>query len=204
MRCTFFVPSVSVRELDCSSIWSQLTSREMTDLFESWWKKEKRRECSRFTSCGSPPRTQYSTSSMEGASTFQHEIAQRLATSLNLGEANETLAARVIGLARSLPSEAAFIKAAATFGKFSPEFLAEIRSDIQSRGIGAEEVSNLNNGSISYKTASSQIKIESSEVLQPEGPSRAGLMTAGEVSQPSIFLKGYEQQLMLSFTLASL
>jgi pre-mRNA-splicing factor ATP-dependent RNA helicase DHX38/PRP16 len=57
-------------------------------------------------------------------------VAGRLAALLALGTPNTLLATRVIGLARSLPSEAAFVAAARAFGKIDEGELRKLREEI--------------------------------------------------------------------------
>jgi pre-mRNA-splicing factor ATP-dependent RNA helicase DHX38/PRP16 len=70
-------------------------------------------------------------------------VAGRLAALLGLGTPNTLLATRVIGLARSLPSEAAFVAAARAFGKIDEGELRKLREEIlavpEERGESVEE-----------------------------------------------------------------
>lgn len=97
---------------------------------------------------------------------LEEQVALRLAESLSLSNPNELLASRVIALARSLPSERAFVNAASAFGRFNDSFLIELRAFI-----GSQPVS------------------ESVNVAEPSASSasRAGLPSTGDrhVFKPS-------------------
>jgi len=115
----------------------------------------------------------------QSSAALQGSVAERLAKSLGLPAPNERLASMVISIARSLPTEVAFQSALKSFGKFPDDFAASLRDEIRSHesSNGAEAD---NNCQITEKEATSAIKIEQSERLEPEAPRRAGLASASE------------------------
>ncbi|PWN51326.1 P-loop containing nucleoside triphosphate hydrolase protein [Violaceomyces palustris] len=136
---------------------------------------------------------------MEGQQDFQQRIATRLAQSLSLANPNILLASRVIALAKSLPTEQAFFKAARSFGKFEDGFLAELREEIRSRP-DVESFTSDAGGAISSKEATSSIKVTESDTLAPEAPRRAGLVTAGreELFREPLFQDSFEASICSS------
>ncbi|KAI3478302.1 hypothetical protein L1887_59778 [Cichorium endivia] len=101
-------------------------------------------------------------------SQLEDEVAQRLATSLRLPNANQLLAQRVIALSRSLPTDKAFVNAARAFGRFDEEFLVGLRSFISSH---ADQSSGTSSNGARFDAPAS-----STHTRQPE---RAGLATLG-------------------------
>ena len=108
---------------------------------------------------------------------LEQDVASRLAESLSLANPNRLLASRVISLARSLPDQAAFVKAAKAFGRFQDNFLSDLRQHIRSQPAGIEADSS--SPAITHAQATSSINITDSSTLEPEAPRRAGLMTPG-------------------------
>ncbi|GAC75786.1 mRNA splicing factor ATP-dependent RNA helicase [Moesziomyces antarcticus T-34] len=101
-------------------------------------------------------------------SQLEEEVAQRLATSLSLPNANQLLAQRVIALSRSLPTDKAFVNAARAFGRFDEAFLVGLRSFISSH---ADQSSGTSSNGARFDAPAS-----STHTRQPE---RAGLATLG-------------------------
>ncbi|PWZ01148.1 putative PRP16-RNA-dependent ATPase [Testicularia cyperi] len=102
---------------------------------------------------------------------LEKEVAARLADSLSLPNPNELLASRVIGLARSLPSDKAFVNAARAFGRFDEAFLVGLRALISSRPESIQSVHALGKNGESSSTA---------DQLASPGRQRAGIDTTGE------------------------
>lgn len=118
------------------------------------------------------------------SSPLVQDIAARLALQLGLPQPNSLLASRVISIATSTPTEAAFIKAAKGFGRFSDDFLADIRDKIRSEKGDNANGAPTSVGIVSRADVDSGIKITEGERLAPEKPIRAGLnvMDNAEVS----------------------
>ncbi|UZJ51768.1 hypothetical protein CBS101457_001088 [Exobasidium rhododendri] len=110
---------------------------------------------------------------------LQTSVAQKLAESLGLQAPNEKLATMVVSIARSLPTEVAFRSALQSFGKFPQDFAADLRDEIRSHESSNKADLNLSK-TISEKEATSAIKVEQSERMEPDAPRRAGLATASE------------------------
>ncbi|KAK0554508.1 Pre-mRNA-splicing factor ATP-dependent RNA helicase PRP16 [Tilletia horrida] len=116
---------------------------------------------------------------------LEADVATRLSSVLNRN-APAALASSVIRFARTLPSERAFASAARSLGNFSDDFLAQLRNDIrehpasdQDSASAGEHSSDLLSGPLSMKQASAKLRIEDTESIQPDAPSRAGLLTGG-------------------------
>lgn len=111
---------------------------------------------------------------MSGSSgSLEASVAQQLSDSLGLPTPNERLAATVINIARSLPSEAAFHKALQSFGKFSDDFATDIRNQVRSQSTD----DSLHNGTSSQQ---SEWKETAEEQRANQEPQRAGLMTSSD------------------------
>lgn len=61
------------------------------------------------------------------------DVAAKVAGHLGLPQPNQLLATHLISLARSLPTEQAFVKGAKGFGRFEDAFLVAIRDEIKAR-----------------------------------------------------------------------
>ncbi|CAD6884821.1 unnamed protein product [Tilletia laevis] len=112
---------------------------------------------------------------------LESEVGGRLSGVLNR-DAPAALAANVIRFARTLPSERAFAAAARSLGNFQDDFLAKLRTDICNHPSSSEDHGPNGGGAalggpLSMKQASTALRIEDSERLEPDGPSRAGLIT---------------------------
>ncbi|PWN44711.1 P-loop containing nucleoside triphosphate hydrolase protein [Ceraceosorus guamensis] len=105
---------------------------------------------------------------------IEDDVAERLSQLLGLGQPNKLLASRVIALARSLPSEQAFVGAARGFGKFEQADLAELRERIRKAPVDhdAQAVD------ANFDGHSSAAREDTSSRLQPDEPRRAGLTTS--------------------------
>jgi hypothetical protein len=126
------------------------------------------------------------------SSPLVQDVAARLASQLGLPQPNSLLASRVISIATSTPTEAAFIKAAKGFGRFSDDFLADIRDKIRSEKGDNANGAPASLGIVSRADVDRGIKITEGERLAPEKPIRAGLnvMDNAEVSATTIFQIG--------------
>ncbi|KIJ45233.1 hypothetical protein M422DRAFT_227959 [Sphaerobolus stellatus SS14] len=102
---------------------------------------------------------------------FTHNIAIKLSRAINIVNPNDLLAKRVIDIAKN-NSEEGFIKAATAFGKFKPQFLSELHSEV---------VNHLRNEQTGQPN--DQIKgivVHDSDVLAPEPVRKGGLLTRGD------------------------
>lgn len=104
-------------------------------------------------------------------------VAEQVASQLGLPRPNELLAKNLISLARSLPTEQAFVKAAKGFGRFPDDgFLTSIRDRIRAEA--------------STSTARPTVASRNEDTLEPQQPVRAGLNVMGgtEVSDRGAYL----------------
>lgn len=121
--------------------------------------------------------------SSDDGSAFVNDIAVRLASQLGLPQPNALLASSVISIARSTPSEAAFIKAAKGFGRFSDDFLISIRERVQQQPAGSSS----GGAAASNGSVNGQMKVTDTDRLQPEKPIRAGLNVMGSSNEKHVF-----------------
>ncbi|SPO39047.1 probable PRP16 - RNA-dependent ATPase [Pseudozyma flocculosa] len=116
---------------------------------------------------------------------LETQVAGRLASALGLANPNKLLASRVIALARDLPSEAAFLRAARAFGRFEDAQLAALRDLIcsskpETSSPGQAMLVPSGRVAASASADSNGGSASSIDTLEPEAPRRAGLVTAGE------------------------
>ncbi|KAN0061919.1 Pre-mRNA-splicing factor ATP-dependent RNA helicase PRP16 [Thecaphora frezii] len=112
---------------------------------------------------------------------LEARVTSKLASSLSLANPNKLLASRVISLARSLPSEAAFVNAAKAFGRFEEGFLRGLRQEIRSSDPDPSPSTGPQHAVPDHPASHPKSQRNAaSDTLQPEAPRRAGLVTAGE------------------------
>jgi pre-mRNA-splicing factor ATP-dependent RNA helicase DHX38/PRP16 len=112
------------------------------------------------------------------AEPFVHELAISISREINLINPNDTLAQRMIQLAKenksSLP---AFSKAASAFGRFRPAFIEETFKSILSHDFGVGTLPDADAGK-ALKDGQSMVGnlvVHDTDVMQPQAPQRGGL-----------------------------
>lgn len=76
---------------------------------------------------------------MSETSSLVKDVASSVASQLGLPSPNSLLATNLISLAKKIPTEHAFVRAAKGFGRFDESFLRSIREEIQARATAKDE-----------------------------------------------------------------
>lgn len=114
---------------------------------------------------------------MSSPSPLVATVATKVASELGLPQPNSLLASNLIALARSLPTEQAFVKAAQGFGRFGEAFLGDIRHEVRQSNQDATPASSSSSvvGSGSNGTTSGN-----GHTLEPPQQMRVGLRVMGD------------------------